>query len=118
MEDDDQYYNRRGVVDWPGESLKRLLALKYPGCETAVDAWRSLLKRKTPPTPERAAQPVQSTPAQKFTEVSAYIGNRMSGLDESSIPQERRDALAAMPLETVEQVRAWGIAWLEEIKKL
>lgn len=31
---------------WPGGSLERHLALNYPGCKTAVDALKEILKLK------------------------------------------------------------------------
>ncbi len=117
-DDTDEYYKRNNEPSWPGEALKRHLTMNFPGCQTAVDAVKSLLKNKTQEQNQTALQMPKLNLGEKFTEVSTYIENQLSGVDENQITQETRDKLANMPLNSIDEIRAWGMAWIAEIKKI
>ncbi len=111
--DDEAYWVRCGsrkMSGWPSGAKTRALEEHFPGCKSAVDAVKSIL-RKT-------AEPPEMSPTMKFNQVSAEIRKRLEQVDSARIPAETRDRLAKMPIETVDQIRAWGFAWLEEIRKL
>lgn len=104
-------------MSWPQDSLKRHLALNYPGCKTAFEAVRSVLK-KTPSKDETASQTMEQTIVAKLKEVTEVIAERSEGLPIDLIPEIRRQQLADMPLDSVEEIRAWGISWISVLKDL
>ena len=99
-------YKERLKVSWD-KGLQSVLNEKYPGSRNAVEAMRSLLK------PKQVEDPVS-----KLKQVQAVIELRSKGLDLNKIPESRTQELAQMPIDTVEEIRAWGIQWLEEIKRI
>ncbi len=107
--------------EWPNGALKRHLALNYPGAKSAVEAVRMRISQTNPEIKtkiETAAQTMQMTAADKFKQVSDVIALRSEGKDLAMIPLSINDKLNKMPIETVEEIRAWGVAWLEALKQI
>lgn len=94
--------------DWPTGGLER--TLKEIGAKSlsqAVDKVRN-----------KELAPVRSMVAEYLTKAMARISELTQDVDTDKIPVKRRDELAKMPLETIEEINAWGQAWAEEVKKI
>lgn len=132
--EDDCYYSRATASEyyerlrmWPKDSLKRYLLTNFPGCKSAADAVKAILSQKNtrtvrieevepPKLPNLTTQ--QDPVVAKLQQVQDAIADKAEGLNLDLIPNERRAVLAAMPLTTVDEVRAWGVAWWQEMQKL
>lgn len=115
------YRNRKPQMkfhSWPDKSLERFLEENHPGCKTAVEALKKLLKEKNIPQIERAPQVSEKEIAAKLKQVQDHIALKSDGVDLDKIPHGQRMTLAGMPLDSIENIRMWGFAWLEAIKKV
>lgn len=105
--------------NWPDRSLEKTLAMDYPGCKSALDAVKKVLSDKEPKT----EVPILPTPPpiltnedyllmkQAITDVETALKN----IDISKLPDDVRNKIAKMPINTPIEAHNWRYAWLKAI---
>lgn len=117
MSEDNSAIYRRVEMDDRPSGLKRHLMLNYPGCKSIQDAVQMILSEKNNKQNITASQSTQIELADKLKQVQDIVAEKYSLIEAEKIPQITREKLALMPLDSIQTIRAWGIAWLEAIKK-
>ena len=97
--------------DWPTKGLNE--ALKKIGAKSLVHAVEKV--RGKGPLEEPKQDP---RVAEYFKKAMTRIEELTKDVDTDRIPVKTREHLSQMPLDSIEQITAWGKAWAEEVKKI
>lgn len=98
--------------EWPSGGLEKILKEIGAGSLTkAVEKVRAGAQMPLKPDTDPDLGDYLSKAMARISEIT-------SDVDTDKIPVQIRDTLSKMPLETKEQINAWGKAWVEEVKKI
>ncbi len=97
---------------WPRGSLQRVLAKDFPGCSSALEAFKKAVNQK----PEQTA--LQSTEIEQSLKLAMdEIAEATKDFDLDKISLPKKELLATMPLTTISEIILWKDKWLKFLEE-
>jgi ribosome-binding ATPase YchF (GTP1/OBG family) len=95
---------------WPRGSLERTLKRDFPGCSSALEAFKKIISSKD----QTATQDSEEVKALKLA--NKMIEEALKDFDIDRLNFHKREQLKKMPLTTAKEIELWRDAWLSVIE--